>query len=112
MDTATPFYALLEFDCIDSVTEDLALQYFELCLEEGSVADGVISQSEAQAADLWRYREGISEAITGTHPIKMICPCVFRRFRATWMTWTSSPGHVIRILKCCGMGIWQTGICT
>jgi len=35
---------------------------FELCLDNGSVLDGVISQSDAQAADLWRYREGISEA--------------------------------------------------
>jgi FAD/FMN-containing dehydrogenase len=30
----------------------------------------VISQSEAQAADLWRYREGVSEAITAFTPYK------------------------------------------
>ena len=70
MDTATPYYALLEFDCADADTEERALQRFEYCLEEGHVADGVISQSEAQAADLWRYREGISEAITGYTPYK------------------------------------------
>jgi FAD/FMN-containing dehydrogenase len=34
------------------------------------VVDGVISQSEAQAAELWRYREGISEAITKFTPYK------------------------------------------
>jgi len=70
METATPYYALLEFDCADPSVEDLALQQFEACLDEGVVADGVISQSEAQAADLWRYREGISEAITKFTPYK------------------------------------------
>jgi len=70
MDTETPFYALLEFDCADPGVEDTALQCFEICLDEGSVVDGVISQSEAQATDLWRYREGISEAITRYTPYK------------------------------------------
>jgi len=70
MDAGSPFYALLEFECRESATEDLALQCFEHCLEQGSVLDGVISQSETQAADLWRYREGISEAITPFTPYK------------------------------------------
>jgi FAD/FMN-containing dehydrogenase len=70
METTTPYYALLEFDCADAGVEDLALQQFETCLDQGVVADGVISQSEAQAADLWRYREGISEAITRYTPYK------------------------------------------
>jgi len=70
METETPYYALLEFDCADPAVEDLALQRFEYCLEEGVVLDGVISQSDAQAADLWRYREGISEAITRYTPYK------------------------------------------
>ncbi|MGA9575091.1 MAG: FAD-binding oxidoreductase, partial [Lysobacterales bacterium] len=70
MDSETPFYALLEFDCADAGVEDRALQLFETCLDEGYLADGVISQSGAQAADLWRYREGISEAITRYTPYK------------------------------------------
>lgn len=70
MDTEAPYYALLEFDCADPGLEDRALQLFEYCLEDGSVLDGVISQSEAQAMDLWRYREGISEAITKYTPYK------------------------------------------
>ena len=65
-----PYYALLEFDCADASLEDMALERFEYCLGEGSVLDGVISQSEAQAANLWRYREGISEAITKYTPYK------------------------------------------
>jgi glycolate oxidase subunit GlcD len=70
MDTDSPFYALLEFECREDATEDIALKCFETCLEEGSVVDGVISQSESQAADLWRYREGISESITPFTPYK------------------------------------------
>ena len=70
MDDASPYYALLEFECDDPGAEDLGLQCFEQCLEKGAVVDGVISQSEAQAADLWRYREGISEAITPFTPYK------------------------------------------
>ena len=70
MDSDCPYYVLLEFECAEAATEDLALQCFENCLEKGAVVDGVISQSEAQAADLWRYREGISEAITPFTPYK------------------------------------------
>jgi FAD/FMN-containing dehydrogenase len=70
MDTESPYYALLEFDCANPEQEDLALERFETCLDDGSVIDGVISQSEAQASDLWRYREGISEAITKFTPYK------------------------------------------
>jgi len=70
MDTDTPYYALLEFECCDSGDEDKALECFEYCLEEGFVLDGVISQSDTQAADLWRYREGISDAITQFTPYK------------------------------------------
>lgn len=70
MDTDTSYYALLEFECRDTADEDKALACFEHCLEQGFVLDGVISQSETQAADLWRYREGISEAITQFTPYK------------------------------------------
>jgi glycolate oxidase subunit GlcD len=70
MDTEAPYYALLEFDCTDSSLEDRALQCFEHCIDDGAVLDGVMSQSEAQAMDLWRYREGISEAITEYTPYK------------------------------------------
>ena len=70
MEGDSPFYALVEYECNDSAQEDKALGSFENCLEEGWVVDGVISQSDAQAADLWRYREGISEAITPYTPYK------------------------------------------
>ena len=70
MDTESSFYALLEVECVDDEAEELALNCFETCLEDGSVIDGVMSQSDAQAKDLWRYREGISEAITPFTPYK------------------------------------------
>ena len=43
---------------------------FEACAGEGWLADGVISQSDRQIAELWRYREGISESIAHFPPYK------------------------------------------
>jgi FAD/FMN-containing dehydrogenase len=64
---ATSFYALLEFDQgeIDSATAA-----FEACVAQGLVNDGVLSQSAAQARDLWQLREGISESIAPFSPYK------------------------------------------
>jgi FAD/FMN-containing dehydrogenase len=68
MDVQCPFYVLLELENAAPGAEDLALRCFEQCMESGSVIDGVLSQSEAQAKDLWRYREGIAEAVTPYTP--------------------------------------------
>ena len=43
---------------------------FEACLEQGWLLDGVISQNDRQIAELWRYREGISESISHFPPYK------------------------------------------
>ena len=64
---STEFYALLEFD---QSAEDLAMLAFTHCIEEGWVTDGVLSQSDAQAASLWQLREGISESISVLTPYK------------------------------------------
>ena len=61
------FYALLEFD---ESALDAAAAAFEHCVGEGWVSDGVLSQSEAQAANLWQLREGISESIAPYTPYK------------------------------------------
>ncbi|NJN51192.1 MAG: FAD-binding oxidoreductase [Gammaproteobacteria bacterium] len=61
------FYALIEFD---SDAMELASEAFSACLESGWVTDGVISQSQAQARDLWQLREGISESIAPFTPYK------------------------------------------
>ena len=61
------FYALLEFD---RSAEELAMTAFTGCMEEGWVVDGVLSQSDTQAANLWQLREGISESIAAYTPYK------------------------------------------
>ena len=64
---AAAFYALLEFDLED---EDAALAAFQRALDEGWAGDGVMSQSDAQAAALWALREGITESIAAETPYK------------------------------------------
>ena len=64
---AVAFYALLEFDEDDL---EAAGQAFEYALQQGWVVDGVISQSQAQADNLWQLREGISESIAPYTPYK------------------------------------------
>jgi len=61
------YYALLEFD---TTAVDAASAAFEQCLHNGWVVDGVLSQSQAQAAALWQLREGISESIAPYTPYK------------------------------------------
>lgn len=70
LDTACPLYVLAEFDCPDDAREEAAMACFEECAERGWLLDGVISQSDRQIAELWRYREGISESISHFPPYK------------------------------------------
>lgn len=65
-----PFYVVAEFDAPDEAAQADALALFERCVEEGWVVDGVISSSEAQAAALWRLREGITESLAPHKPYK------------------------------------------
>ncbi|HCB14338.1 MAG TPA: FAD-binding oxidoreductase, partial [Gammaproteobacteria bacterium] len=69
-ETETPYYVLIEFENPGGLHTDTALNLFEHCAEQGWLADGVISQSEAQAQELWRLREDISESISGYQPYK------------------------------------------
>jgi FAD/FMN-containing dehydrogenase len=69
-ETATPYYVLIEFENPEQARTDAALALFEQCAEQGWLADGVISQSEAQAKELWRLREDISESISEHQPYK------------------------------------------
>jgi FAD/FMN-containing dehydrogenase len=66
----TDYYVLIEFENTDGLHTDTALNLFEHCAEQGWLTDGVISQSEAQAQELWRLREDISESIAGYQPYK------------------------------------------
>ncbi len=64
-----PFYVVTEF-ANDAAGEAAALAAFEHCMEQGWVSDGVISHSDAQAAQLWRLREGITESVARYTPYK------------------------------------------
>ena len=66
----TPYYALLEFEAGSEQTLETAMSLFETCVEQGWVIDGVMSQSESQAKNLWKLREYISETISEYTPYK------------------------------------------
>ncbi|MFW5823971.1 MAG: FAD-binding oxidoreductase [Marinobacter sp.] len=68
--TEAPYYALLEFEAVSDQVMDEAMALFEQCVESGWVLDGVISQSETQARNLWQLRERISESIAPRTPYK------------------------------------------
>ena len=65
-----PYYVVTEFASGDEVQEAAAMVAFEACMDNGWVSDGVISQSDAQAAQLWRLREGITESLARYKPYK------------------------------------------
>jgi FAD/FMN-containing dehydrogenase len=65
-DQTHPFYALIELSSplggypLDEILETILAGL----LEDGTVIDAVVAQSEAQSASLWRYREGAVEGMT------------------------------------------------
>ncbi len=65
-----PFYCLLEFEGSSEGVMNDAMALFEDCMEKGWVLDGVMSQSLAQASQLWQLRERISESISIYTPYK------------------------------------------
>jgi FAD/FMN-containing dehydrogenase len=69
-DVSHPYYVVTEFAADDGSHEAAALAAFEECVERGWASDGVISQSDAQAAQLWRLREGITESLARYKPYK------------------------------------------
>ncbi|KYG61913.1 FAD-linked oxidase [Bdellovibrio bacteriovorus] len=70
LETKASFYVLAEVETRNEQDEEHALGVFEKCLEESWVLDGVISQSDVQAATFWRYREDISESLAKYSPYK------------------------------------------
>lgn len=65
-----PYYVVTEFDADTESQQEAVLEAFETLLSSGWVNDGVIAQSQAQAAELWRLREGITESLAGHLPYK------------------------------------------
>jgi len=66
----SPYYVVTEFDAATEDQQQAALAVFEQCLNTGWVSDGVLSQSEAQAAALWRLRDTITESLAPRRPYK------------------------------------------
>ncbi len=64
---AAKLYVLLE---CDAIADDHAAEFFEQVFDQGLVSDGVISQSQQHAQQLWQYRERISESIADLRPYK------------------------------------------
>ncbi len=65
-----PYYVVTEFDAADEAAQESALAAFGQAVEQGWVSDGVLAQSDAQAAALWRLREGITESLAAHRPYK------------------------------------------
>ncbi len=70
LDGDHPCYVVTEYEAADETAEAAALAAFEHGAERGWIADGVIANSEAQAAALWRLREGITESLAAHSPYK------------------------------------------
>lgn len=70
MKTRTPCYALLEYEAVSEELQQSMMNTFDQCVEQGWVMDGVISQSDKQARDLWHLREGISQSLAAYTPYK------------------------------------------
>ncbi len=66
----SPYYVITEFDAGNAAQQQAALDVFEHCLAQGWVTDGVLSQSDAQAAELWVLRESITESLAPWRPYK------------------------------------------
>ena len=69
-DEVHPYYVVAEFEAGDERQEAAALAAFEECADAGLVSDAVLSSSDAQAAKLWRLREGITESLARFRPYK------------------------------------------
>ncbi|MEE8234079.1 MAG: FAD-linked oxidase C-terminal domain-containing protein, partial [Gammaproteobacteria bacterium] len=66
---ASANYVLLEYES-EPASGEAAMKAFESCMQAGWAVDGILAQSEQQNANLWRYREAISESITPFTPYK------------------------------------------
>lgn len=70
LEEVAPFHAVVEFDDPSGLHQETALAAFEALADDGHVVDGTVSQSGAQAEELWQWREAISESIAVRTPYK------------------------------------------
>ncbi len=69
-ETVADFYAVCEIECGHESDEEKIMSVFQSCMDNGWIVDGVISQSEQQEKNFWRYREDISESLSKFSPYK------------------------------------------
>jgi FAD/FMN-containing dehydrogenase len=69
-ETKCPYYALLEFENDSEQREQEIFNIYEKCMNDGWILDGVMSQNETQAVNLWKLREYISETLSAYTPYK------------------------------------------
>tara|TARA_B100001758_G_C18122756_1_gene459616 strand:- start:7 stop:735 length:729 start_codon:yes stop_codon:yes gene_type:complete len=70
-----PFYVLVEFESHSEIQLNAASESFERCIDSGYAAEGVVSQNQRQARELWEFREGITESIASYEPFKSDVSC-------------------------------------
>lgn len=63
----SPFYVLME---IEESDKEKSFSLFEKALEENLLQDGTLSQNQAQAKELWKFRENITESLSPHQPYK------------------------------------------
>jgi FAD/FMN-containing dehydrogenase len=66
----SPFYIVMEMETASDAQEEKILNCFEYCLEQKFILDGLLSQSEVQLQEFWKYRESISESLSQYSPYK------------------------------------------
>ena len=69
-ETNTEQYVLIEFDNTSAEVMENALEVYQECADQGWLVDGVISENQTQARELWRLREDITESIAPRQPYK------------------------------------------
>ncbi|RAH78060.1 kinase-like protein [Aspergillus japonicus CBS 114.51] len=78
LETEYPFYCLVETSGSNAEHDMAKLETFlEHVMGEGIVADGVLAQDETQFHSIWRWREGITEALShlgGTYKYDVSIP--------------------------------------
>jgi FAD/FMN-containing dehydrogenase len=120
-DAPHPYYVLAELARRGEADEAAALAAFEHAVEQGWVVDGVVAASEAQAAELWRLREGISESLAPHAPYKndvavrvsampaflveadALLACEYPGFEVVWFGHIGDGNLHINVLKPAGM---------
>lgn len=63
-------YILVDIEIDGENTLNKIIETFEYLTEKELIQDGVISQSEAQAQNFWKYRDHIAEALSKRTPYK------------------------------------------